>query len=147
MRKCLLLSLITAFVLCGLGSGQAAHPDPARPGVTTPGVRRAMADFHPQATFAVEGEPDWMVVTEDAVWVTSSNVNHVVQWDPTANRAGAVVTILKPCSGLAAGFGSIWVPSCGAHSLVRVDPQTGKIQAESPAGPAASEGGIAGGTR
>ena len=134
---------IATFLLCGLGQGQTAQSDPPRPGVTTPGVRRSMADLHPQATFAVEGEPDWMVVTEDAVWVTSSNVNHVVRLDPTTNRAGAVVTILKPCSGLAAGFGSIWVPSCGAHSLVRVDPETGKIQAEIPASPADSEGGIA----
>jgi virginiamycin B lyase len=143
MRNRLLLSLITAFVLCGLGFGQAAHPDPARPGVATPGVRRAMANLHPQATFAVEGQPDWMVVTEDAVWVTSSNVNHVVRLSPATNQAGTIVTIKKPCSGLAAGFGSIWVPSCGAHSLVRVDPQTGKIQAEIPAGPADSEGGVA----
>jgi len=44
--------------------------------------------------------------------------------------------------GLAAGFGAIWVPSCGAHALVRVDPQTGKIVAQIPAGPADSEGGI-----
>ena len=39
-------------------------------------------------------------------------------------------------------FGSIWVPSCGAHELVRFDSQTGKIQAEIPASPADSEGGI-----
>ena len=102
-----------------------------------------MADLHPQATFAVEGQPDWMVVTEDAVGVTSSNVNHVVRLDPATNQAGTIVTVNKACSGLAAGFGSVWVPSCGAHSLVRVDPQTGKIQAEIPAGPADSEGGIA----
>src|ERR1700731_2515069 len=142
MRSCLLLSLITAFVLCGAVQGQAAQSDPPRPGVTTPGVRRSMADLHPQATFAVEGQPDWMVVTEDAVWVTSSNVNHVVRLDAATNRATLVVTIDKPCSGLAAGFGAIWVPSCGAHTLVRVDPQTGKIVAQIPAGPADSEGGI-----
>jgi hypothetical protein len=26
-----------------------------------------MADIHPDATFVLEGDPDWMVVTEDAV--------------------------------------------------------------------------------
>ena len=83
-----------------------------------------------------------MVVTDDAVWVTSSNVNHVVRLDAATNRAGTIVTIKKPCSGLAAGFGSLWVPSCGAHSLVRVDLQSEKIEAEIPAGPADSEGGI-----
>ena len=141
-RRCLFL-LFAAVAMCVSGQGQTAHADPPPPpGVTTPGVRRSMADVHPLATFAVAGEPDWMVITDDAVWVTSSNVNHVVRLDPATNQAGVIVTIKKPCSGLAAGFGSIWVPSCGEHTLVRVDPQTGKIQAQIPAGPADSEGGI-----
>lgn len=142
VSRSLCLLPITSFLLCSLGHGQAQPARPPRPGVTTPGVRRSMADIHPDATFAVAGEPDWMVVTEDAVWVTSSNVNHVVRLDPTTNRAGLIVTIDKPCSGLAAGFGAIWVPSCGAHALFRVDPQTGKIVTQIPAGPADSEGGI-----
>ena len=101
-----------------------------------------MTDLHPLATFDVEGHPDWMVVTDDAVWVTSSNVNHVVRLDANTNRSTIVATVKEPCSGLAAGFGSIWVPSCGSHNLVRVDPSTGKIQAEIPISPADSEGGI-----
>src|SRR6476646_4676234 len=133
---------ITSFFLSSSGNGQAQPARPPRPGITTPAVRRSMADLHPDATFAVAGEPDWMVVNEDAVWVTSSNVNHVVRLDPTTNRAGLIITIDKPCSGLAAGFGAIWVPSCGAHALFRVDPQTGKIVTQIPAGPADSEGGI-----
>src|SRR6266849_9053412 len=75
------VSLLATFLLCGSGQGQTPHSDPPRPGVTTPGVRRSMADVHPLATFAVAGGPDWMVVTDDAVWVTSSNVNHVVRLD------------------------------------------------------------------
>jgi streptogramin lyase len=134
--------LLLGSLLCGSGNAQAQNSTPPRPGVTTPGVRRSMADVHPDATFAVEGQPDWMVVTDDAVWVTSSNVNHVVRLDAATNRPTLVVTIDKPCSGLAAGFGAIWVPSCGAHTLVRVDTQTGEIAAEIPAGPADSEGGV-----
>ena len=140
-RYVFLLWLAVA-LMPGSGPGQTAPSDAPPPGVTTPGVRRSMADVHPVATFAVEGDPDWMVVTEDAVWVTSSNVNHVVRLDAGKNRTDTVVTISKPCSGLAAGFGSIWVPSCGAHNLVRVDPRTGSIQAKIPAEPADSEGGI-----
>jgi len=139
-RYCI-LAMFVAQLVCA-GSGQSEPPDPPRPGVSTPGVRRSMADVHPQATFNVEGQPDWMVVTDDAVWVTSSNVNHVVRLDAKTNQPTKVVTLSKPCSGLAAGFGSIWVPSCGSHSLVRVDPQAGTIQAEIPAAPADSEGGI-----
>ena len=136
------VSLLISLLMCGSGQGQTAHSAPPRPGVTTPGVRRSMTEIHPLATFPVAGEPDWMVVTDDAVWVTSSNVNHVVRLDPVTNRPDSIVTIAKPCSGLAAGFGSIWVPSCGAHNLVRVDPRTAKIQGEVAAGPADSEGGI-----
>ena len=132
-------------LLCTLGHGQVGHSDPPRPGVNTAGVRRPMADIRPEATFSVAGHPDWMVVIDDAVWVTSSNVNHVVRLDALKNQAGPIVTINNPCSGLATGFGSIWVPSCGTHSLFRVDPHTGRIQGEIPVGPADSEGGITAG--
>jgi YVTN family beta-propeller protein len=131
------------FLLSGCKNPNSANSHAALPGVNIPGVRRSMDDIRPQATFPVEGKPDWMVVTDDAVWVASANVNHVVLLDPATNLPGAIVTIAEPCSGLAAGFGSIWVPSCGAHNLVRFDSQTGKIQAEIPASPAESEGGIA----
>jgi virginiamycin B lyase len=102
-----------------------------------------MTELHPQASFAVEGDPDWMTVTEDAVWVTSSRVNHVVRLDANTNQPGVIVAVNEPCSGLAAGFGSVWAPSCGAHKLVRIDSRSGKIQAAVPVGPADSEGGIA----
>jgi len=134
--------LLLGSLSCGSGNAQGQNAAPPRPGVTTPGVRRSMAEVHPEASFAVEGQPDWMVVTDDAVWVTSSNVNHVVRLDVATNRPSLIVTIDKPCSGLASGFGAIWIPSCGAHALVRVDPQTGKIVAQIPAGPADSEGGV-----
>lgn len=138
----LLLAAITIGAMCGAGHGQTTGNHPPRLGVSTPGVRRSMADVHPLATFAVQGQPDWMVATDDAVWVTSSNRNHVVRLDAATNKTTAIATVSKPCSGLAAGFGSVWVPSCGSNSLVRIDPQTGKIQAEIRVGPADSEGGI-----
>lgn len=114
---------------------------PKKTGV--PGVQHNIAELPPLATFAVEGHPDWMAVTDDAVWVTSSSANHVVRLDAKANQPGVIVTVAKPCAGLALGFGSLWIPSCGDHSVVRVDPETGAAQATIAAGPADSEGGIA----
>jgi virginiamycin B lyase len=102
-----------------------------------------MAELVPDATFAVEGRPDWMAVTSDAVWVTSSDVNHVVRLDAKTNQPGTIVTVAQPCAGLAVGFGSLWIPSCGNHTLVRVDAETGAPQAAIHAGPADDEGGIA----
>src|SRR5215472_3767813 len=142
MRICSFCALLVAVSLRVGLNAQSAASQHLRPGVNTPGVRRLMSDLHPLATFALDGHPDWMVVTDDAVWVTSSNVNHVVRLDVKTNKPTTTVTVKEPCSGLAAGFASIWVPSCGGHSLVRVDPASGKIQAEIPVDPADSEGGI-----
>jgi virginiamycin B lyase len=106
-------------------------------------VQHQMAELAPIATFVVEGRPDWMAVTDDAVWVASSNVNHVVRLDAKINLPEKVVTVAEPCSGLAFGFGSLWIPSCGDHSVVRVDAQMGTLQAKVAASPSDDEGGIA----
>jgi len=117
-------------------------PRIVRPGVATEGVSRSMSDIHAEAVLPVEGSPDWSVVTNDSVWITSARVNHVVQLIAATNKVGLIVDVRRPCSGLAYGFGSIWIPSCGGHSVVRVDSVTGKKLAEIAGDPANSEGGI-----
>ena len=129
------------------GGGPAAVPPVRhaieRPGVTVPdGGSRRLEDVVKTAEFAVPGGPDWSVVTKDAVWVSASRPGHVVQLDATSNKVGLTAEVNKPCSGLAAGFGSIWVPSCGDGAVVRLDPKTGKEVARVAAAPANSEGGI-----
>lgn len=120
----------------------ARPPRIIRPGVAKDGVSVQLAAIHPVAIYPVEGSPDWSVVTSKDVWVSSARANHVVQLLPESNTVGLIANVQRPCSGLAAGFGSIWVPSCGSHSLVRLDPATGKPTAEIAADPANSEGGI-----
>jgi virginiamycin B lyase len=136
--------LSTFGILAGtLPAAQIAEPKyPRKTGVQTPGVQHEMAELVPIATFAVEGRPDWMAVTQDAVWVTSSNVNHVVRLDAKTNQPGKILTVAEPCAGLAVGFGSLWIPSCGDHMVVRVDAETGRLQAKVAASPADDEGGI-----
>jgi virginiamycin B lyase len=126
----------------------ANHPHPPHvvaTGVSTPGVVRPLSELHPTAIFPVEGSPDWSVITENATWVASARVNHVVQLDATTNKPGLIANIQRPCSGLTVGFGSIWSPSCGKKVLTRIDPATAKVTAEIPADPANSEGGITAG--
>ncbi len=137
-----LMASVAVCTFCLLVGAEQATKKPAPPGVATPGVQRPMASITPTAVFPVDGAPDWMAVTEDSVWVTSSPKNVVVQLDTKTNQVGRTVTIGKPCSGLAYGFGSIWSPSCGEHKLVRFNPSTGAIEATINAGPADSEGGI-----
>ncbi len=125
---------------------------PPKPGVATPGVRREMSSIVPLAVFPVEGSPDWQVMTEDAVWVTSARKNMVARLDPKTNTVAALITPgTNPCSGLAAGFGSVWVPICGNKrsdppvpaSVSRIDIKTNKVVASIPVGPVQGEGGIA----
>lgn len=117
-------------------------PRIVRPGVATEGISRSMSDILTEAVLPVEGSPDWAVVAKDSVWITSARANHVVQLLADGNKVGLIVDVQRPCSGLADGFGSIWIPSCGGHSVVRVDPATGKTVAEIAGDPANSEGGI-----
>jgi streptogramin lyase len=101
-----------------------------------------MTELSPEAEFPVAGHPDWLAITDDGIWVTSSSANHVVRLDAKTNKPGAIITLEKPCSGLAIGFGSLWIPSCGSHNLARANPETGVIETTIAAGPADSEGGI-----
>jgi virginiamycin B lyase len=103
---------------------------------------KPMSRLQPQSTFTVKGHPDWMAVAPDSVWVTSSADNLVSQLKAADNQLGVTISVNKPCSGLAVGFGSLWIPSCGQHTLVRADLATGRIQATIPIGPANSEGGV-----
>lgn len=142
-----LAALLLGGTFAGLSAfGQVPRQRPKFPpktGVQAPGVQHDIAELVPKATFQVEGHPDWMAVAKDGVWVTSSSANHVVWLDASTNQTGTIITVAKPCSGLALGFGSLWIPSCGDHSVVRVDAKSGVVQSTIAAGPADSEGGIA----
>src|SRR5258708_33387856 len=86
----------------------------ARPGVSTAGVKRDITTLTPAAVFSVPGTPDWQVITEDAAWVANGPKNTVHRLDPKTNQVVAAIEVGKrPCSGLAAGFGSVWVPVWG----------------------------------
>jgi virginiamycin B lyase len=123
---------------------QKRPPRPPKPGVSTPGVKREMSSIKPDAVFPIEGTPDWQVLTDDAVWVTNGPKNTVHRLDIKTNQVVAAVAVgNKPCSGLAAGFGSVWVPNCGDKTLSRIDIKTNQVVATLPFGPADSEGGIA----
>lgn len=126
---------------------------PPRPGVSTPGVKREMTAITPATVFSIPGTPDWQVVTDDAVWVSNGPKNTVHRLDAKTSKEIAAIEVGKrPCSGLAVGFGSVWVPLCGDRpnvengakpAMARVDMKTNQLAATIAAGPANSEGGIA----
>ena len=130
---------ILVFCFTSVAAGGFDQSPPGK----TPGVERRMESLQPDATFKVGGDPDWMAVADDAVWVAISSLNRVTQLNAARNEVGVSIPVQEPCSGLVAGFGSLWIPSCGTHSLVRADLKTGGVQATIPIGPADSEGCVA----
>src|SRR5882724_2222440 len=109
----LYLPALMAFsvVLCGQGK------PPVKPGVKTPGVQIPMTSLKPEAVFEVPGTPDWIAIG-DAVWISNKPKNSVARFDPKTNKVAETITVGKaPCSGLAIGFDSLWVPNCGDQSV------------------------------
>src|SRR5215831_10915216 len=132
------------------GGGRGPRTPP--PGVSTPGVKREMSTITPAAVYSIPGTPDWQVATAEAQWVSNGPKNTLHRMDPKSDQSIAIEVGKRPCSGLAAGFGSVWVPLCGDRpnvengvkpALARVDIKTKKLVATIPVGVANSEGGIA----
>ena len=130
---------------------QAAPQKSKRPGVSTPGVKIPITKLKPDAVFSLPGVPDWLAIDEH-VWVSNSPKNTVHRLDPKTNTVAATIEVGKhPCSGLAVGFGSLWVPNCGEKSgdriidrnLARVSLKDGKVEATLPFEVPESEGGLA----
>src|SRR6202049_1889314 len=141
MPRSLLLLLIAT---CGTVSAQNAG---AEWNVPRDGIKEFQVLFSsikPTATLKVGGTADWVLVTDNAVWVASTKPYAVLRIDPTTNTIVATVKVSgDACSGLASGFGSIWVPICGEKpELVRVDSAKNTISSMLPIAPAAPEGGI-----
>lgn len=142
MRRMIRVLIVIPILL----SSMAQTPKPARPprpGVKAPNVRVPMTALKPEAVFDVPGAPDWIAIDE-SVWISNFPKNTVARLDPKTNKVLAMIPVgNKPCSGLATGFGSLWVPLCGDQALARVDLKEGKVTATIPIGIAHSEGGLA----
>jgi virginiamycin B lyase len=116
-----------------------------KPGVRTPGVKMPIERLQPEAIFPVPGSPDWIAVDED-VWISNKPKDNVARLSPKSNTVAAAIPVGKrPCSGLAAAFGSLWVPNCGDQTISRVDLKSGAITATIALPIGNTEGSIAAG--
>lgn len=108
-------------------------------------AHRPIAELAPLATFKLGKTADWVAVTDDAVWVTSSAPYAVHRIDPKSNAQVARVELPgEACANLAVGAGSLWVPLCTVKpSLVKIDLNTNTVTSIFPVGPAAEESGVA----
>lgn len=146
MQKGMILAAGIVIAAAAMGSMHGQKPKfPKKTGVERPLIEHDIADLRPLKTIRIEGDPDWMALTDDAVWIAVSSMNRVIRLDAATSQPGAIVTVAEPCSGLAVAFSSLWIPSCKDHTLIRADAETGAVQAVVPEGPADSEGGICAG--
>lgn len=141
MKLKLLLLVLTA---C---QGVLAQTSGTEWNVPKPGVKEVQVPFASlkfTARLKVGRTPDWVLVTDDAVWFATTKPNSVQRIDVAKNKVVSKVSLSgEACSGLTFGFGSLWVPLCGKEpSLVRVDALKNKISATLPVGPPGPEGGI-----
>jgi virginiamycin B lyase len=134
LQATFLISIFTSFCW-------AQRPEPPKPGVKTPGVQIPLAKLIADAKFDLGGSPDWIAIDKKDVWVSNKPKNNVSRMDGKTVLQ-TITGFDKPCSGLAIGFGSLWVPNCGSQSLSRVDLKTGKITKTISVGIADSEGGL-----
>jgi virginiamycin B lyase len=107
-------------------------------------------ELKPQASWTLGKTADWVAIDTDAVWVASTGPFAVHRIDPATQAVTDDVLLgAEPCSGLALGFGDLWVPLCAAKnskhaaSLAKVDLLTRKVVARYPVAAVAAEGGIA----
>jgi virginiamycin B lyase len=137
-----MIKIVMALVF---GLAVAQTPPPPKPGVKTTWVKIPIERLQPDAVFAVPGTPDWIAIDED-VWISNKPKDSVARLNPKTNTAASTIQVGKrPCSGLAAGFGSLWVPNCGDQTLSRIDLKTGGVTATIPCAIGNTEGSITAG--
>lgn len=100
---------------------------PAAPagGIKTPGVQIPFTGLKPEAEFAVAAA--WTAFTDAPLVADAKSLYHI---DAKKNELGTAVTALNnACGGAINAFTSLWIPTCGDQSLVRLDPKTWKTSA------------------
>jgi virginiamycin B lyase len=110
----------------------------------SPSAQRSITDLPILAKLSIPGSPDWVGIDSNAVWISNAAKNSVSRIDPATNSIATTVAVgRQPCSGLAVGFGGLWVPSCGDRRVDRVDTTTNIVTAHIPTRVGDSEGAIA----
>jgi virginiamycin B lyase len=143
LRICMsfVLSLFAVVAVQGADKSSKTKLAKVVRGITTPGIQIPMASLKPAAEIPVPSKLDW-VFFADSLFLPGKNALDRV--DPKTNKLDEPVTGLeKPCGGMASGFGSLWVPSCGAGALQRIDSKTLKVSAKLDIGVSSAAGIVA----
>ncbi len=131
------------FLLATSVATAAQSTNAMKPGVKD--VQVPFASLKPSVTLKIGKTADWVLATNDAVWVTGTKPYSVQRIDPSTDRiVDKIVLPGEACSGLAFGFSSLWIPVCGKKpTLIRVDAEKNAVIATLPEPAIEAEGGIA----
>ncbi len=126
---------------------KTAAPVVPKVGIKTPGIQIPFSRLKAEGEFQTPDKPDWIFVTSGATGVAFiPTKNSIDKIDLKTNKKGDPLTSLDQSCGMVSAFNSLWVPVCGAHSLVRLDTKTLKVKATIPAGTSGARGIVAAST-
>ncbi len=129
MRIPLALCFAIALALQGADKKPATGP---KGGIKTPGVQIPITSLKPDVSLDVA--PAW-IGAADLLLLPNAAKGTLDRLNPKDNTIGeSVPGVSKPCGGAVSAFGSIWVPSCGDQTLLRVDPKKWEVTAKIAAG-------------
>src|SRR5258707_7612971 len=122
MRLLLGICLTVAVATASEKPGRDKTKRPAMPtaGIKTPGVQIPFASLKAEAELPAPAQPDWIFFSESVI-VPNKLKDSVERIDTKTNKpADPIASLKNPCAGMASGFGSLWVPTCGDGALARL---------------------------
>jgi virginiamycin B lyase len=90
------------------------------------------------ATLTIPGAVDFLAVDGETVWAT--NIDRIERLERGSATPIATVPVPTPCGVMAVDFGAVWVASCHAGALCRVDRRALSVVASVPTGLADPQG-------
>lgn len=135
---------ISAFAADKPGHKKTPAPTTPKIGIRTPGIQLAFSRLKAEAELPTPDKPDWIFVSPGrgaAAFIPTKN--SIDKIDLKTNKPGTPIPSLdRPC-GMVSAFGSLWIPVCGAHSLLRLDSRKLTTVATIPAGTSSARGIVA----
>jgi len=121
--------LLLACIGLSAAGWQARPPADRDAKPAPPTLRLAMSRLRPDAQFGLAGDRR-LAVTAEAVWISSREAGTLARVDPKTNKIVKAIPTApggKPCAGLTAAFGKVWMPLCAPPALTSVDPKTDAV--------------------
>jgi virginiamycin B lyase len=110
-------------------------------GIKTPGIQIPFSRLKAEAEIEAPAKPAWVFFATSAYAPAKDSIERIDL--KTNKKLDPVAGILKPCGGMASAFGSLWAPSCGSASLLRIDGKTLKVTATIATGVSTASGIVA----